>query len=109
MGITKTTGFTSETNEMAEILKALGHPARLEIVKILMGLPSCVCGDIVEILPLAQSTVSKHLSELKKVGIIKGTVTGNNICYCLDEKMIQKVQKFINLVQTSCKTDSSCC
>lgn len=109
MGITKTTGFSPETNEMAEILKALGHPARLEIVKILMGLSTCVCGEIVEVLPLAQSTVSKHLSELKKVGIIKGTVSGNNICYCLDEEIIQKVQKFINLVQSSCKTDSTCC
>ena len=109
MGITKTTGFTTETNEMAEILKALGHPARLEIVKFLMTSPSCICGDIVEVLPLAQSTVSKHLSELKKVGIIKGTVTGNNICYCLDEKIIQEIQKFVNLVQTSCCKPSECC
>jgi len=109
MGITKTIGFSAETNEMAEILKALGHPARLEIVHFLMKSSSCICGDIVEVLPLAQSTVSKHLSELKKVGIIKGTVTGNNICYCLDEKIIQKIQIFINLVQTSCITDSACC
>ncbi len=109
MGITKTTGFTAETNEMAEILKALGHPARLEIVKFLMTSSSCICGDIVEVLPLAQSTVSKHLSELKKVGIIKGTVTGNNICYCLDEKIIQKIQKFVNLVQNSCCKPSECC
>jgi len=109
MGITKTTGFSTETNEMAYILKALGHPARLEIVKILMGLPTCVCGDIVEILPLAQSTVSKHLSELKKVGIIKGTIKGNNICYCLDEKIILKIQNFINLVQTCCIKSSECC
>lgn len=109
MGITKTIGFTDETNEMAEILKALGHPARLEIVKFLMTSPSCICGDIVEVLPLAQSTVSKHLSELKKVGIIKGTVTGNNICYCLDEKIIQKIQKFVNLVQNSCCKPSECC
>lgn len=109
MGITKTMGFSTETNEMAEILKAIGHPARLEIVKFLMTSSTCICGDIVEILPLAQSTVSKHLSELKKVGIIKGTVTGNNICYCLDEKIIQKVQTFINLVQTTCKTNSTCC
>jgi DNA-binding transcriptional ArsR family regulator len=109
MGITKTIGFSTETNEMAEILKALGHPARLEIVQFLMKSSSCICGDIVEVLPLAQSTVSKHLSELKKVGIIKGTVTGNNICYCLDEKIIQKIQTFINLVQTSCITDSDCC
>jgi DNA-binding transcriptional ArsR family regulator len=109
MGITKTIGFTDETNEMAEILKALGHPARLEIVKFLMTSSSCICGDIVDVLPLAQSTVSKHLSELKKVGIIKGTVTGNNICYCLDEKIIQKIQKFVNLVQTSCCKPSECC
>ncbi len=109
MGITKTIGFTDETNEMAEILKALGHPARLEIVKFLMTSSSCICGDIVDVLPLAQSTVSKHLSELKKVGIIKGTVIGNNICYCLDEKIIQKIQKFVNLVQTSCCKPSECC
>lgn len=109
MGITKTTGFSAETNEMAEILKALGHPARLEIVKILMKSSTCICGDIVEVLPLAQSTVSKHLSELKKVGIIKGTISANNLCYCLDEKMFQKIQFFINTVQTTCKTDSTCC
>jgi DNA-binding transcriptional ArsR family regulator len=109
MGITKTTGFSDETNEMSDILKALGHPARLEIVKFLMTSSSCICGDIVAVLPLAQSTVSKHLSELKKSGIIKGTVTGNNICYCLDEKIIQKIQKFINLVQTSCCKPSECC
>lgn len=109
MGITKTIGFTDETNEMAEILKALGHPARLEIVKFLMTSSACICGDIVDVLPLAQSTVSKHLSELKKVGIIKGTVTGNNICYCLDEKIIQKIQKFVNLVQTSCCKPSEYC
>ena len=109
MGITKTIGFTSDTNEMAEILKALGHPARLEIVKFLMTSPSCICGDIVEVLPLAQSTVSKHLSELKKAGIIKGTITGNNICYCLNEIILQKIQTFINLVQNSCKTDITCC
>ncbi len=109
MGITKTIGFTSETNEMAEILKALGHPARLEIVKFLMTSSSCICGDIVEVLPLAQSTVSKHLSELKKVGIIKGTITGNNICYCLDEKIIQKIQTLINLIESTCSKSQSCC
>lgn len=109
MGITKTIGFTYETNKMSEILKALGHPARLEIVKFLMTSPSCICNDIVEFLPLAQSTVSKHLSELKKAGIIKGTITGNNICYCLNEEMIKKIQGFVNLVQTSCCKPSKCC
>lgn len=108
MGITKTIGFTIETNEMAEILKALGHPARLEIVKFLMNSTSCICGDIVDFLPLAQSTVSKHLSELKKVGLIKGTITGNNLCYCLDEQKLDKIQAFIQIIKNSCKTDSCC-
>ena len=109
MGITKTTGFTPETNEMAEILKALGHPARLEIVKILMKSSTCICGEIVEILPLAQSTVSKHLSELKKASIIKGTISGNNICYCLNEKTIQNIQIFIDTIASSSCKSIECC
>lgn len=110
MGITKTTGFTKETNEMAEILKALGHPARLEIVQFLMKSPSCICGDIVEVLPLAQSTVSKHLSELKKAGIIKGTITGNNICYCLNEEGFEKIKDFFEDVSKHLeKKKNNCC
>ena len=110
MGITKTIGFSVETNEIAEILKALGHPARLEIVKFLMTSSTCICGDIVEVLPLAQSTVSKHLSELKRVGVIKGTVTGNNICYCLDEAGFEKIKGFFQDVAKHLeKTKNKCC
>lgn len=108
MGITKTIGFTEETLEMAEILKAFGHPARLEIVKFLINSPTCICGDIVDLLPISQSTVSKHLSELKKSGVIKGTVSGNSICYCLDEITIKKLQGFITILQTN-NTSSECC
>lgn len=108
MGITKKIGFTEETLDMAEILKAFGHPARLEIVKFLINSPTCICGDIVELLPLSQSTISKHLSELKKAGIIKGTVSGNSICYCLDEITIKKLQGFITILQTN-NTSSECC
>jgi ArsR family transcriptional regulator, arsenate/arsenite/antimonite-responsive transcriptional repressor len=109
MGITKTTGFHPETNQMAVLLKALGHPARLEIVRYLIRNPSCICGDFVLALPLAQSTVSKHLSELKNAGLIKGNITGNNICYCLDEKMFHKIQEFIQIVQNSCTPKPDCC
>ena len=109
MGITKTIGFSEETNQMAEILKALGNPARLEIVKILMATPDCICGDIVVLLPLAQSTVSKHLSELKKVGLIKGAISGNTICYCLDEKVIQNIRNFITTIESSCTNSKDCC
>lgn len=108
MGITKKIGFTEETLDMAEILKAFGHPARLEIVKFLINSPTCICGDIVELLPLSQSTISKHLSELKKAGIIKGTVSGNSICYCLDEITIKKLQGFITILQTN-NTSLECC
>jgi DNA-binding transcriptional ArsR family regulator len=108
MGITKKIGFSEETIEMAEIMKAFGHPARLEIVQFLINSPACICGDIVEFLPLSQSTVSKHLSELKKAGLIKGAISGNSICYCLDTKTIQKLQNFIGLLQTNSKS-SECC
>lgn len=108
MGTTKKIGFSEETIEMSEILKAFGHPARLEIVKFLFNSPTCICGDIVEFLPLSQSTVSKHLSELKKAGIIKGTISGNSICYCLNESTLQQLQNFITMLQTN-NTSSECC
>jgi len=108
MGITKTIGFSEETIEISKILKAFGHPARLEIVKFLINSPTCICGDIVEFLPLSQSTVSKHLSDLKNAGIIKGTISGNSICYCLDEKTINKLQDFISIIQTN-SSSSECC
>ena len=108
MGITKKIGFSEETIELSEILKAFGHPARLEIVKFLINSPSCICGDIVEFLPLSQSTVSKHLSELKKAGIIKGIISGNSICYCLNENTIEKLQGFITILETN-NTSSKCC
>lgn len=108
MGITKKIGFSEETIELSEILKAFGHPARLEIVKFLINSPTCICGDIVEFLPLSQSTVSKHLSELKKAGVIKGTISGNSICYCLNENTINKLQSFINIIKTDVNS-SECC
>ena len=108
MGTTKKIGFSEETIELSEILKAFGHPARLEIVKFLINSPTCICGDIVEFLPLSQSTVSKHLSELKKAGVIKGTISGNSICYCLNENTINKLQSFITILQTDVNS-SECC
>ena len=108
MGITKKIGFSEETIELSEILKAFGHPARLEIVKFLINSPTCICGDIVEFLPLSQSTVSKHLSDLKNAGIIKGTISGNSICYCLNESTIKKLQSFISNIQTDVNS-SECC
>ncbi|HBK89780.1 MAG: metalloregulator ArsR/SmtB family transcription factor [Cyclobacteriaceae bacterium] len=84
MGITKTEEYTLSQNELASLAKALGHPARVAILQFLSQQTTCVCGDIVEELPLSQSTVSQHLKELKKVGLIKGEIEGPSICYCID-------------------------
>ena len=108
MGASKTDSFSNEQNGMATIFKALSHPARIAIVDYLLKVDTCICGDIVEFLPLSQSTVSKHLSDLKNAGIIKGTISGNSICYCLDEKTINKLQDFISIIQTN-SSSSECC
>ncbi|MDH5367412.1 MAG: metalloregulator ArsR/SmtB family transcription factor, partial [Cyclobacteriaceae bacterium] len=84
MGTTKSDKFTEQQNELAYLFKALGHPARIAIIQTLLKRQACVCGDIVEDLPLSQSTISQHLAELKKVGLIKGTITGPSVCYCIN-------------------------
>ncbi len=109
MGITKTDGFTSEVNQMAEILKALGHPARLRIIEYLAESPSCICNDLVDELPLAQPTISRHLSELKKVGIIKGVIEGKNVCYCLNEEVLGQVNVLLQNVTKQSLNSKQCC
>jgi DNA-binding transcriptional ArsR family regulator len=79
----------------AQICKALGHPARIKIVNYLRKTDRCVCGKIVELLPLAQSTVSQHLKSLKQAGLILGEVEGLNTCYCLDREMVEKFKKTV--------------
>lgn len=79
----------------AMICKALGHPARIKIVNYLRKMDRCVCGRIVEILPLAQSTVSQHLKSLKQAGLIQGEVEGLNTCYCLDKEVIEKFKRTV--------------
>ena len=96
MGLTKTEEFTRAQNDLAMLTKALGHPARIAILQFLIKTKSCVCGDIVDELPLSQSTVSQHLSELKKAGLIKGDIEGPSVCYCIDEKAWTKAKKVIS-------------
>jgi ArsR family transcriptional regulator, arsenate/arsenite/antimonite-responsive transcriptional repressor len=84
MGINKKDQFAREDLELADFAKAIGHPARIAILKTLAERESCICGEIVEVLPLAQSTVSQHLKELKEAGLIRGTVEGVKSCYCIN-------------------------
>jgi ArsR family transcriptional regulator len=106
MGLSKTEEFTKSQNEIAALAKALGHPARIAILQFLAEQKSCVCGDIVNELPLSQSTVSQHLKELKKVGLIKGDIEGPSVCYCIDAKVLAKARKMIDemftVVQVNC-------
>jgi ArsR family transcriptional regulator len=77
----------------ARMCKALGHPARIRIVEHLNAIDQCICGEIVQILPLAQSTVSQHLKVLKTAGLVKGEVEGPRTCYCLDREMLARFKR----------------
>jgi ArsR family transcriptional regulator, arsenate/arsenite/antimonite-responsive transcriptional repressor len=85
MAFSKRTEFSKDVVRAAEIAKALSHPARIAIIKFLSEQESCICGDIVEQLPLSQSTVSQHLKELKSAGLIEGDVDGPRVCYCINK------------------------
>jgi ArsR family transcriptional regulator len=111
MGITKSDFFTEEQNKIAQWMKALGHPARIAIIQFLLEKKSCICGDIVDELPLAQATVSQHLRELKNAEIIKGNIEGNSICYCLNINTISQIQLFINQLNKDVfdNVENKCC
>ena len=79
-------------DELAGLAKALGHPARVKIVRLLVRRSACVCGDIVEELPLAQSTVSQHLKVLKNAGLIRGEIDGPRVCYCIEPRTLRRLK-----------------
>ena len=86
MGLTKTEIFSEKQNRLAVMMKALAHPARIAIIQKLIKTKACICGDLVDELGLAQATISQHLKELKNAGLIKGTIEGTSVCYCIDDK-----------------------
>ena len=109
MGATKSLEFSVKENRLAKYAKALGHPARVAILKLLANRQTCICGDIVDELPLSQSTVSQHLKELKEAGLIKGEIEGAKVCYCIDEKEWKEAQSWINQLFDAYKADNGCC
>ncbi|MGN6163314.1 MAG: ArsR/SmtB family transcription factor [Flavisolibacter sp.] len=109
MGATKTEHFTGRQNTIAAMIKALGHPARIAIMEYLVKVDTCICSDIVNELPLAQPTISQHLKELKNAGLIKGNVEGNSICYCIDEKAIDKLQLYFSNIAAKLEKKNNCC
>jgi DNA-binding transcriptional ArsR family regulator len=110
MGTAKLDEFTVRDNRIARYAKALGHPARVAILKFLVTKKNCVCGDIVDELPLSQSTVSQHLKELKEVGLIQGEIDGKRVCYCIDPKEWELARRSIaDLMDSFVTKGITCC
>lgn len=110
MALNKKEAFGIEEQLLADFAKALAHPARIAILKTLAKHDRCICGEIVEVLPLAQSTVSQHLKELLRAGLIKGEVDGPRSCYCINWKKFEMFSKSFNsLFQRLKSTHSQCC
>lgn len=96
MGSTKTDLFTDRQNQIALFAKVFGHPARVAILQHLFKIEGCVCGDLVDEIGLAQPTISQHLKELKHLGLIRGTVSGTSVCYCIDPDNWAKMKAIMN-------------
>ena len=104
--------FEAKDVHISRLCRALGHPARIAILKTLASRQECVCGEIVDVMPLAQSTVSQHLRELKKVGLVKGRIFGTKSCYCINWETLDTLfNEFEDLASFLKKhnPDGSCC
>ena len=109
MGITKSEMFNDTQNELATIAKVLGHPARIAILEYLLESQSCICGDLVNEIGLAQPTISQHLKELKKIGIIQGSIEGTSICYCINPEKWTYIQQRFNALFGQLTPKDQCC
>ena len=110
MGLTKSEIFTRSQNELAGIAKVLGHPARIAILQEIIKSKSCICGDLVQEVGLAQPTISQHLKELKNIGLIKGDIEGTRVCYCINTKKWEEVkQLFHSFFDTHIPMNDDCC
>ncbi|TKB99156.1 ArsR/SmtB family transcription factor [Pedobacter cryophilus] len=109
MGLTKTEIFTEEQNRLATLLKALAHPARIAILQRIMVVNTCICGDLVGELGLAQATISQHLRELKNVGLIQGTIEGVSVCYCIHPENWKLLELHFGEFIRTYKGPAKCC
>lgn len=109
MGLTKSDIFTDKQNKLAQMMKALAHPARIAIIQHLIKAQACINGDLVNELGLAQATISQHLKELKNAGLIQGTIEGTSVCYCIDPKVWKQYKTAFETFFVSYDNGSSCC
>lgn len=111
MGVTKTDLFNTAQNELAQVAKALAHPARIAIIQYLLKTNACINGDLVQELGLAQATISQHLRELKQIEIIQGTIEGVSVSYCINPERWGEIKSLFNLLfdQYTDPSKGSCC
>ncbi|WP_431128947.1 ArsR/SmtB family transcription factor [Flagellimonas flava] len=108
MGVSKTHIFSVSQNELARAAKVLAHPARIAILEYISQQENCICNDLVDVIGLAQPTISQHLNEIKKIGLLKGTFEGKNLCYCINQERWEELQQsfnafFSNINQNCCQ------
>ncbi|HUQ65767.1 MAG TPA: metalloregulator ArsR/SmtB family transcription factor [Flavitalea sp.] len=109
MGLTKSLLFTKQQNDLANMAKAIAHPARIAILQYLVKKNACICGDLVDELGLAQATTSQHLKELKNAGIIQGNVEGVSVCYCINPKVWKQYRGLFNSFFSELTMKDNCC
>ncbi|NNE75881.1 MAG: winged helix-turn-helix transcriptional regulator [Pricia sp.] len=107
MGATKTEIFTDTQNSLATVAKVLAHPARVAILQYVSKQKGCICNDLVDVIGLSQPTISQHLNEIKKIGLLKGTFEGKNLCYCINEETWNELQLLFN--DFFGKINKNCC
>ena len=109
MGVTKTENYTQAQVELSKMIKVLGHPARIAILQSIMKAKSCICGDLVEEIGLAQSTISQHLKELKNIGLITGNIEGTSVCYCIDNTKWSEMKNTLHQFLNQDILNNNCC
>lgn len=109
MGLSKTEIFSDKQNKLAQMMKALAHPARIAILQHLVKKQACICGDLVEELGLAQATISQHLKALKNAGLIQGSIEGTSVCYCIDPKAWKQFKAALDSFFVPYTNKDNCC
>ncbi|PHN93594.1 transcriptional regulator [Maribacter sp. 6B07] len=109
MGLAKTEMFTDEQNKISLFAKAFGHPARVAILQHLFKIDTCICGDLVNEIGLAQPTISQHLKELKNLGLIKGNVEGTSVCYCINKENWASMKDIMTHFLDQDISNNNCC
>lgn len=109
MGLVKSEIFTERQNKISLLAKAFAHPARVAILQHIFNTNTCICGDLVDVVGLAQSTISQHLKELKTIGLIKGNIEGTSVCYCINQSRWSEMKDILNEFLNQDITNSNCC